>query len=92
MGQTKKLSQLECATAQAILDHKKITAIRPPELGEILQISDKRAGSILKRLGWRREPVKSGALWHKDGMDKIFANNLGVRIRFKAKRLGVILN
>lgn len=92
MGQTKRISQLECATAQAILEHLEITAIRPPRLGEILQVTDKRAGSILKRLGWRREPIKNKALWYKDGMDKIFANNLGKRIRFKAKRLGVILS
>jgi len=91
MGQTKRISQLDCATAQAILDHFGITKIRTPQFAEILQISYPRAASILNRLGWQREPIKIGAHWFKDGMDKLFDNNLRVRIRLRAKCLGVIL-
>lgn len=92
MGQTKRISQLDCATAQAILEHLRITEIRPPRLAEILQISYQRAAAILNRLGWRREPIKNRARWFKGGMDKLFDNNLRVRIRLRARRLGVILS
>jgi hypothetical protein len=92
MGNKQRIGPLECATVQAILIHKKITKIKPPELAKLLGIKPTRAGMIMKRLGWQNKKIpKIGAEWHKNGSEKDFPHCNRPAIIKTAKRLGVDL-
>ena len=93
MGNKKRLSDLECATAQAVLNKKNIKKIRPAELQKLLQVTSiQRASMILRRIGWRRTTKRCvGTTWYKDNADKVFSYQQSRLIKLRALKLGVVL-
>ena len=88
-----KITNRELATAQAILDHKDVIEIRSVDLSDILHIDIKRAGMLLKRLGWRLEKLAGHrTVWHRDGSHKDYPHQPRNIIVKRAELLGVILN
>lgn len=54
--------------AEIILDTLEKDTIRPKRLAELLGMSHQRAASLLRQLGWQREPIENNrncAVYHR---------------------------
>lgn len=90
MASKKSLKDIDVATAQAILEHFGINELRTGTLAEILNCDNKRAGYILRRLSWTRDPTpRVNPMWRRKGMSKIWPTFQKTKIVKRAARMGV---
>ena len=58
--------------AQKVLNYLDVNIIAPTALGDLVGITCRQAGNVLRELGWEREHAADGNMyvWHRNGSNK----------------------